>query len=93
MYNTEAYLKQFTPEQRLKAFMDYLVKFGITELPLSYLYAGFDIAQPDGWTLVAPDWMKEFETEGIKPLSEFVVSGCICDGTKNKCCPIHGMID
>lgn len=59
-YNTEAYLKQFTPEQWLEAMKKLGFNVDIKELSTA-----------DGWKMVAPLWMEGFETDGIKPLKEF----------------------
>lgn len=70
-YDTEAYLKQFTPRQRLEAVISVYQSNGITIVPIEMIRTGFDLAQPDGWQLVAPAWMESFEADGIKPLEVF----------------------
>jgi hypothetical protein len=73
MYDTQAYLAQFTPEQRLEAMIK-LYQDDNEALPVTMLRMGFRLARADGWKLVAPCWMKEFETDGIKPLEDFEVA-------------------
>lgn len=70
-YDIEAYLKQFTPKQWLEAMINLYQDNNIGIMPVEMLRIGFNLAGPDGWKTIAPFWMKEFETESIKPLEEF----------------------
>lgn len=67
----EGYLKQFTPEQWLEAYLEMLKSYSVQTIPLNGIRAGFALAQPDGWQLVAPAWMESFENEHTKPLEAF----------------------
>lgn len=70
-YDTEAYLKQFTPEQWLEAMVELYQEADVTNVPIEMLKTGFALAQADGWRMVAPFWMRGFETGDIKPLEAF----------------------
>lgn len=70
-YDVETYLKQFTPKQWLEAMIQIYKDGKVTNSPVEMLRTGFGLAGPDGWQMIAPFWMKEFEAEGIKPLEEF----------------------
>jgi len=74
-YDVEAYLKQFTAEQYVIAYINILRDYDIKMIPVNMMKTGFALAGPDGWQMVAPHWMKPFETEGIKPLEEFRNNG------------------
>lgn len=67
---SEQYLKQFIPKQWLEATIRIYAESQIEIIPLEMIRLGFALAQPDGWKLVAPAWMEQFEVEGIIKLSE-----------------------
>ena len=74
MFDVESYLKQFTPRQWLESYIAYLQSYNVTQIPLEMMWTGFNLAGPDGWKMIAPSWIRQFEGGGIRPLEHFKVN-------------------
>jgi len=53
--NPEQYLKQFTPEQLLKAAINFYGQYN--KQAEVYLKLGFELAGSNGWRHIAPAWI------------------------------------